>query len=127
MLELPGLATIRVCADDLGASLRRLSALLILLPIFRVIRLATGLDLKPRKCVLIPSGQSCSIQLIAFVRGWLVQHIPQCSEFKVVSSARYLGFFLGPDSACHQWVVPVSKWLSRAQGAADAHSAAGVT
>ena len=127
VLELPGLATIRACADDLGASLRRLSALLILFPVFRVVGLVTGLDLKPRNCVLIPTGQSCSIQFVAFVRGWLVQHIPQWSEFKVVPSARYLGFFLGPDSNCHQWTVPVGKWLSRAQSAADAHSAASVT
>ena len=127
VLGLPGLATIRVCAGDLGASLRRLSALLVLFPIFRTIRIVTGLDLKPRKCVLIPTGQSCSILPIAFVRSWLVQHIPQWSRFKVVSSARYLGFFLGPGSNCHQWIVPVSKWLSRAQNAADAHSAASVT
>eukprot|EP00972_Heterocapsa_arctica_P099721 14712761-Heterocapsa_arctica.AAC.1 len=63
VIELPGHGKIRVCADDIGCSLARLSVLLLVYPIFCAIRGAAGPHLKPNKCILIPTGSKCTPQL----------------------------------------------------------------
>ncbi len=104
---------IRACADDLGAVLKKLSALKILYPIFQLARLAAGLELKPIKCNLVPLVP-LSPSLIISIMAWLKRNIPVWGSFKVLPTAKYLGFYLGPAAGSRQWVAPMQKYTDRA-------------
>ena len=48
------------------------------------------------KCVLVPILSGSFEVNKQFVHKWLEEHIPEWSNFRVQSSAEYLGFFIGP-------------------------------
>ena len=127
VVEIPDLGRIRVCADDVGSSLRKLSVLLALRPVFAAIRAAAGPSLKPRKCVIVPTDSPFSAELASRIKAWLKESIPQWADFRIEPSARYLGFYLGPQSADKQWDAPLDKFSSRALLAADAHTATSIS
>ena len=62
-----------------------------------------GLHLNTKKCVIIPLVRPDSLTFFAY-HDWLVQHIPEWSEFKVASHGEYLGFEVGSAAGKHQWV-----------------------
>ena len=100
------------CADDLGSSLLRISSLLQTHCVFKVMASVAGLHLNTKKCVIIPLVPKDSSTFLAY-HEWLVQHIPEWSEFKVASHGEYLGFEVGPAAGEHQW-VKVHKAFSHA-------------
>ncbi len=59
---------VRACADDIGASLRRLASLGRLYPIFQEAQTLGGLTLKPPKCIIVPSAISL-MKLLIKLRG----------------------------------------------------------
>ena len=126
-IELAGLGRVRACADDIGSALRMLSALLRLYPIFVVIRIVTGMDVKPKKCIIVPTGAPYSPHLAECIKDWLCRNLPAWAAFHVKPSAKYLSFWLGPRSANLQWCSPAHKWSCRALLAAGADSAASTT
>jgi hypothetical protein len=85
----------RACADDLGAALRRLSALKVLFPVFSLAKAAAGLNLKPIKCVLVPLVP-LDDAIKHLIKGWLTKHIPEWKDFYVKDAGNYLGFFSWP-------------------------------
>ena len=113
VLEANNCGVVRACADDIGGSFRRLSALLLVFPVFEAARLAATLCLKPKKCVIVPTGVRVSLHVVETIRLWLTAHIPQWAAFAVSPSALYLGFWLGPASAALQWRAPLAKWSRR--------------
>ena len=118
---------VRACADDIGGSFKRLSALLLVSPVFDAARLAATLRLKPRKCIIVPTGVRLSLHLVEIIRLWLVSHIPEWAAFAVSPSALYLGFWLGPVSDLLQWRGPLVKWSRRVEDVAAAGTSACVT
>ena len=93
------------CADDTAAALRSATALRPLVGTFGTIRIATGLNLKPPKCNIIPIVGRNIQERIRF-RQWLLQEIPDWRHFKVVRHATYLGFEIGPGAGLRSWTAP---------------------
>ena len=81
--------------------------------IFKVIRLVSGMNLKPSKCILIPLGEIFSDDLVHKVRDFLSRNIPEWSTFQVVGAGTYLGFGVGPLAGDIMWEKPVQKWTTR--------------
>ena len=104
---------VRTCADDIGMALRRLDKLLIIAKIFDDFEQASNLHLKPAKSIMIPTVFKLSAWNLDMLRAWLRRNCPQWSEMIVRSSAKYLGFFLGPESGRFQWIAPFKKYADR--------------
>ena len=64
----PGLGKVFACADDIGAALCSLNALIPCAKLFNMFRKISGLFLKPSKCVLILTSVVCSERNILAVR-----------------------------------------------------------
>ena len=96
-VELPGWGVVRACADDVGASLSSVVALVHCFPAFDLIERAAGLALKPRKCKVVPLCPWSDI-LVLRIREWLQERVPPWQGFGVVPKAVYLGFQMGPSS-----------------------------
>jgi len=88
---------VRACADDVGAALKTIWGLLPMKDIFDDLEACAGLTLKPKKCVIVPTGEPLSQQVVDFIKGFLNEFLPQWAAFKVASNSTYLGFFMGPD------------------------------
>ena len=104
---------VRACADDIGIALRKLEYLKHVYRVFDTFAKISGLKLKPRKCVLILTSLKAVDENISTVRRWLVDNIPEWTYFKVTNHGKYLGVYLGPDSAGHQWITPIQKFRDR--------------
>ena len=104
---------IRACADDIGAAVPHLRALVTLNRIFTQIQDAANLTLKPSKCIIVLSTCEASEDMKAAVREWLLEHIPSWANFKVQNTAKYLGLWLGPGSAPLQWEAPIKKFHAK--------------
>ncbi len=103
----------RACADDLGAALRKLSILKVLYPIFMLALAAAGLNLKPKKCILVPLIP-LTPSTLKHIKAWLLRHLPAWKDFNIRDSGKYLGFFLGPAANASQWFAPLNKYTDRA-------------
>ena len=90
-IEQRDLGHVRACADDIGIVLRSLSSLSVLAPIFNLTVLASGLDLKPAKCNIVPLDHM-SNDIKQRIMQWLIDHLPNWQTFKVTECAKYLGF-----------------------------------
>ena len=113
-IEARALGHVRACADDIGIVLRSIASLSELAPIFGLALHATGLDLKPSKCNIVPldlMSDSVKQQIMQ----WLIDHLPHWQTFKVTNCAKYLGFFLGPGASFHSYRAPFFKWAGRAK------------
>ena len=86
---------LRACADDLGAALAELRHLELFLPPLVLTKAATGLGLKPSKCIIVPLWK-WSPTLATAIREWLRRTLAAWSHFKVEEIGRYLGFEMGP-------------------------------
>ena len=65
----------RACADDIGAAIQSSVVLLRLKPIFDNAALASGLCLKPVKCVIVPVNGPVDELSIGNWKSWLSSHI----------------------------------------------------
>eukprot|EP00972_Heterocapsa_arctica_P080193 11820513-Heterocapsa_arctica.AAC.1 len=82
-------------------------------PIFTVLERAGGLSLKPSKCVLVPLASKCTLHTREIIRQWLTSHCPAWAQFGIKGSARYLGFYLGPEASESCWDLPLDKFKHR--------------
>jgi hypothetical protein len=108
-----GHSLLRAAADDLGAALQRMSDLLALRPIFKIMQLAAGLTLKAEKCILVPLDGPVTMHKLEIIRGWLRHHCPEWAAFKIVSHSRYLGIIMGPGAGERSWAAPLIKYNDR--------------
>ena len=86
---------VRACADDLGAVINNISHLRFFARLFDVMFKIANLQIKPKKCKIVPL-HDWNKGVATLVSDWIALHLPQWSEFAVVSQAEYLGFWLGP-------------------------------
>jgi len=111
----PAYGLVAACADDVGAFLEELRHLAILSDLFKPFQTATGLTLKPRKCVIILLSVVASDVNVCRVRLWLERHVPQWASFSVAAHGKCLGFHLGPGGESKQWEAPIAKHKERAE------------
>ena len=109
----PGFGQVRACADDIGAVLYNLKDLVRVFHIFSIVGKASGLLLKPIKCVLILLSHLATEHNIACIKAWLRANIPAWDNFLVTNLAKYLGFYLGPRAATLQWAGPIAKFKDK--------------
>ena len=104
-------SALRVCADDIGAALRRLEDLVVLHRLFSQFKRVSLLTLKPAKCILIMTVCDTTAGSIVHIREWLSQHIPEWRQMQIAGHAKYLGLYLGPSAGAEQWRKPIQKFL----------------
>ena len=109
----PQRGVVQACADDIAAALRRLDSMLIMFRVFAIYQQVSGLSLSPSKCYLILDSFCCSHGNKLAVASWLATHIPQWADMMIVSSAKYLGLYLGPLAGTKNWVEPILKFKDR--------------
>ena len=104
----------RACADDIGVTLRRLSHLKVLHPIFGEASSLAGLELKPPKCVIVPL---CDLDddKVRDIKTWLAAHIGSWAGFAVKPATKLLGFYVGPKAGEFNWAEPIAKFKARVQ------------
>ena len=117
----PGHGAIYACADDIGAALSEIRHLKILHKWFTKVTKASGLILKPAKCVLVLTTVSASEHNISRIREWLAVNIPEWSNFQIRSSAKYLGIHIGPKLGGLNWYAPICKFVARTEEVANRH------
>ena len=82
--------------------------------IFERMRKASGLTLKPKKCVLIPLSIEVSRNNILRIQEWLRINVPEWIGFQIRAQGKYLGLLLGPGVAPKDnWNVPLNKMVER--------------
>lgn len=84
----PTYGMVAACVDDIGAFLEELRHLATLFSLFKPFEEATGLTLKPRKCVIILLSVVASGANIARVRLWLAHHVPLRASFCVAAHVK---------------------------------------
>jgi len=94
------------CADDIGAVVHSLEGLKRLFKLFSLMKKASGLTLKPSKCILIPLACDASPENIEGILGWLRVNIPEWSHMCIRNMGKYLGVVIGPG------VLPDTNWES---------------
>ena len=115
------LGVVRACADDIGAALADYKYLKLIFNVFSLAGQVANLNLKPKKCNIIPLNVVLDESLKLFFQNWLKDNIPDWSDFKVVSCAKYLGFVLGPQAKESQWSDAVIKWDRRSRDIGASH------
>ena len=95
----PGYSITRVCADGLGSAMRMLWSLRTHASIFKLVARVAGLHLKPCKCVLIITCVRLEETTIQDIKSWLRINVPECSEFTMQTSGKYLGWHSGVQPA----------------------------
>ena len=112
----PGLGKVFACADDLGAALCSLHALIPCAKLFNMFRTKKiGPCSQTKKCVFILTSIVCSERNILAVRNWMQINIPDWKDMNITNHDKYLGFFIGPDSGKHNWSSPIYKYRQHAR------------
>ena len=111
----PGLGAVYACADDIGAALKDIRGLIICARLFEKFRLASGLTLKPTKCVAILVSLDASEVNLRAIRDKLIQHIPQWKNLRFAPLGKYLGIHIGPKLGGINWEAPMAKTFSRVE------------
>ena len=91
----PGYGQVRACADDVGAALRNLKDLIRVYLIFESVGKATGLHLKPAKCVLVLLSHVSIEHNNECVRAWLRANIPKWDNFVIANHGNNDGTIYG--------------------------------
>ena len=116
----PGFGTVSACADDIGAVVNSLKGLKRLKTLFSLMTRASGLTLKPAKCILIPLACDVTPENVDRIHGWLGENIPEWASMNVKNMGKYLGIFIGPgvtDEA--NWAEPCRKFEERSSQVAS--------
>ena len=103
-------ATIKACADDIAAAMGKLASLVNMYKLFSIYRKVSGLVLQPSKCIIILDSVAATPINISIVKAWLKTNIPKWADFQITGAAKYLGVFLGPRAAQHNWKAPLAKF-----------------
>jgi len=103
---------VRACADDLSFALSRLKHLILLFPIYAAACKLAGLELHPKKCVIVPLCKLDEHKQLQ-IKKWLERKIPEWANFQIADAAKLLGFYVGPGSGKFNWNGPLSKLVSR--------------
>ena len=117
-LEGGRLGIVRACADDIGAAIKSSQVLKPSNHVFKLARLAAGLKVKTKKCVIVPVYTSCTLSTQSVWKDWLATHLPHWGDFSIRGSAKYLGIFIGPAAGSVQWCVQAQKWTDRSRAIA---------
>lgn len=99
----------------MGAALKNLKCLKIICSLFERLRKATGLTLKPRKCVGTVVSITLSDLNFGMIKQYLPQVIPEWKNFLFQSKGKYLGIFIGPKFGGISWGGPMSKDFIRVE------------
>ena len=97
----------------IGAAIKSSTVLLRLKPIFDNAALASGLCLKPVKCVIVPVDGPVDGLSIENWKGWLSSYVPGWKNLTASPCAKYLVMWLGPEAGGKQWLSQTDKWLAR--------------
>ena len=90
------------------------TSLITLFTLFARMTKASGLTLKPSKCVLIPTAFDLTAENVASLREWLARYIPAWKDMQICSKGKYLGLFIGPGvTPCTNWEGPTRKFIDR--------------
>lgn len=116
----PFRSQLRACADDVGAALRKLKQLHILHQLFSEMQKASGLILKPAKCVIVLLTFEANSAVTFTIKESLLHYVPDRANFQIANIAKYLGFFLGPDAGTKQWDGPCQRFRDRVSDIQDA-------
>ena len=103
----------RVCADDVGTSLNELQHLRVFYDLFAQIKVASGLTLKPSKCILIITCLKVCPKLSVSVQSWLKLNLPGWENFDIRNNGKYLGVWIGPTTEKIQWEKASKKYKFR--------------
>lgn len=106
-------ARILCCADDAGWAFASFRMLAVFKEFFDLAKSLAGLSLKGPKCIIIPLAFESFATTAKRIKEWLAEELPGWSDFQVVSSSRYLGFWLGTDCSDDSWRWPAGKFSSR--------------
>ena len=104
---------VRACADDVSLAMRCIRDLVKVEEIYRCIARLTLLQVKPRKCVIIPTREALTPALRRAIREWLKRVIPAWASFAVEKRGKLLGVVLGPSAGEIQWQSVEAKYESR--------------
>ena len=114
-------ATNRAFADDIATLVQSLQDLPTLKRSFDLFRDISGLDLKVKKCSLIPLGINPTPDAIKRVTRAVRKITPEWANFSVVPSAEYLGVMIGPKGgSAASWEKPLKKFIERTNLIANA-------
>ena len=109
----PGFSITRICADDFGSTMDQLYRIKTQASIFKLAASVAGLHLKPSKCIIIISCIELSDNIVAAIRFWLADNVPDFKDFCICSSGKYLGWYLGVDSVAFSFGDPIKKIVHR--------------
>ncbi|CAK0871782.1 unnamed protein product, partial [Prorocentrum cordatum] len=106
--------SLTACADDLGMLIKNAVALPSIDRTFVSIEFAFNLQLALHKCVLVPLWEEVTDNTLQNVKSFLAGAVPRWSGFRIDSSAKYLGTYLGPGVTDFGiWKAAAGKWWSR--------------
>ena len=118
---------VRACADDVLTVTKSVRSLRVVALAFEYFGEITNLRLKIKKVFLIPLGVPCTTEAIENFRDAVRAAIPSFSGASIQFHCKYLGFWIGPQSAHKKWVEQSSKFRSRVALIASAKRAATIT
>ncbi|CAK0895035.1 unnamed protein product, partial [Prorocentrum cordatum] len=102
------------CADDLGMLIKNAVALPSIDYTFVSIEFAFNLQLALHTCVLVPLWEELSEDTLLNVKSFLAKEVPRWLGFRVDSTAKYLGTYLGPGVTDFGiWKAAAGKWWTR--------------
>ena len=98
-----------------ASTLRKLKTLALHSSIFQLAREVAGLHLKPSKCVLIISCAVLTENLKFATKSCLLENVFEFGEFEIMSSGKYLGWYLGVDSVNISYKAALVKCARRVE------------
>ena len=97
---------VRAFADDVAIVRALLQALGPIWKAFRLLASASCMELKIKKCVLIPLCEGG----LFHTKRFLVDVLPELSAMSVALAGRYLGVMVGPEGDEMRWESPLAKF-----------------
>ena len=104
---------VRACAGDVSVAVKSLRTSAKVEGTYRLIQRLTLLQVKPKKCVIIPTRDVVTPELRENIREWLRRWIPAWSEFAIEGRGKLLGVVIGPSAGGFQWLAAEAKYERR--------------
>lgn len=115
----------RACADDIGASIKGISDLCHLYPIFKAAEKLIGLILNAKKVVLVPVADELSDAVRHRITQYLIENLPAWSTCRIQGAVLYLGFYIGPGAGLQNYTAAIRRYIARAKYVGRTGSSAG--
>ena len=109
----PALGHVYACADDIAAALKDMKCLAFMYKLYKCMTKASGLTLKPLKCIIVPLVCKACDSNVSALGDALGELIPAWGNFCIRGMAKYLGVFLGSEANLINWEGPVAKFVQR--------------